>query len=48
MPQLKAEFVSSSPNVTMCPGEQLPEYAVELYPEALLDMEQSPTEIDKM
>jgi len=27
MPQLKAEFVSSSPNVTMCPKEPLPEYA---------------------
>ena len=27
MSQIKAEFVSSSPNVMMCPKEQIPEYA---------------------
>ena len=28
MSQIKAEFVSSSPNVMMCPKEQIPEYAL--------------------
>jgi len=27
MSQIKAEFISSSPNVTMCPKDQIPEYA---------------------